>query len=348
MRALYATGRTERPLEWREADAPSLEAETDALVRPIAVAACDLDRAIVSGRSPFPGAFPLGHEFTGTVLEVGEAVTAVRPGDTVLASFQPSCGTCPRCERGASSVCAAVPNGSMYGIGAAGGDFPGAIADAIRVPWADYTLAPLTASLDPVAVASASDNLADGLRGVDGPLARRPGASVLVAGRGSIPLYAVLCARHLGAGAITVASDDPFLLATAEAHGADCLETTNWPKRFASHDVTVDCTNSLSGIAAVLRSTEPYGESTSSSIFFGKDVPVPMFNLNMRGISFHTGRVNSAAQISRVLELLGEGLDPAAIDPAVHGFDAAIDALAGEPFSRKVILEQERGTASGT
>jgi len=303
MRALYVTGRRDDPLEWRETPAPTLGSATDAIVRPLAVAACDLDRSIVSGRSPFPGEFAFGHEFTAVVESIGENVRSIAPGDVVLASFQPSCGTCPRCARGASSVCAEVPNGSMYGIGVAGGEWGGALADAIRVPWADYTLARLPTGLDAVAVASASDNLADGLRGVDGPLERRPGASVLVAGRGSIPLYAVLCARALGA------------------------ET-----------VTVDCTNDVAGLGAVMRSTEPYGECTSSSIYFGGDVPVPMFNMNMRGISFHTGRVNSAAQLPRVLELLVGGLDPNRIDPAVHRFEDAVDALASAPYSQKVIL----------
>ena len=340
MSALFATGVAERPMEWRDAAAPMLVDASDAIVQPIAVAACDLDRIIALGRSPFPGEYALGHEFTGVVLEVGDAVTALAPGDVVLASFQPSSGTCPRCARGASSVCASVPNGSMYGIGATGGDFSGALAEALRVPWADHTLRKLPPTLDPVAVASASDNLADGLRGVDGPIARRPGGSVLVVGSGSIPLYAVLCAMHLGAGAVTVASQDAFLLRTAEALGAECLPLDGWPRRFPSHDITVDCTTNVDGLAAVLRSTEPYGECTSSSIFFGGDVPVPMFNLNMRGISFHTGRVNSASQLDRVIELLSDGLDPTRIDPSVHGFDAAIDALVDEPFSRKVILER--------
>ena len=148
----------------------------------------------------------------------------------------------------------------------------------------------------------------------------------------------MLCARALGAETVTVASDDRFLLETAAALGAECLEVDEWPKRFRSHEVTVDCTNDVAGLGAVMRSTEPYGERTSSSIYFGGDVPVPMFNMNMRGISFHTGRVNSAAQLPRVLELLAGGLDPNRIDPVIHRFEDAVDALASAPYSQKVIL----------
>lgn len=339
VRALFTTPKDTAVATWRDVPEPVLQSDTDALVRPRAVALCDLDRSILARRSPFPGEFMLGHEFTGDVVAVGEGVRHLTPGDRVLASFQPSCGTCPRCQRQHTSVCASVGNGAMYGIGPAGGDWGGALADLIRVPWADANLFPLAAAIDPFAIASAADNLADGLRGIEGPLARRPGARVLVAGSGSIPLYAVACAQFLGASEIRVASADPFVLETAAALGADCLPIERWPKRFKSHDVTVDCTNDVDGLAAVIRSTEPYGECTSSSIFFGRPISVPMFEMNMRGISFHTGRVNSAADVPRVLALIEQGLDVGAINPCHGSFEAVTELAAAEPYSRKVIVE---------
>ena len=341
MQALFTTEDVKTPLQWRDTDRPQLELATDAIVQPLAVAACDLDRSICSGNSPFPGEFVLGHEFTGEVVSVGCDVEHLAVGDVVLASFQPSCGSCARCRRHHSSVCSSVPNGTMYGIGQTGGGWGGAFAEQIRVPWADYNLTGLTGQVDPAILASASDNLADGLRGVDGPLERLPGATVLVAGRGSIPLYAVLCADFLGAGDIAVASDDAFVLETAEQMGADCFAVEAWPKRFKSFDVTVDCTNSRQGLSAVLQSTAPYGECTSSSIFFGGAVDIPLFNLNMRGITFHTGRVNSAADIPRVLELISQGLNPDNINPAYCSFETVVETLHDEPFSRKVIAERE-------
>ena len=216
----------------------------------------------------------------------------------------------------------------------------GPLSEAIRVPWAEYNLRPLRTQGDDRRLASASDNLADGLRCVEGPLQRNPGGSVLVAGRGSIALYAVLCAKHLGAGVVSVASDDAFVLDTAAAMNAECLPLTSWPKRFPAHDITVDCTNSVAGLSAVMKSTAPYGECTSASIFFGKPIPVPMFNLNMLGMTFHTGRVNSAADMQHVLDLVEGGLDPDLINPAYWPFDHAIEALSSEPFSRKVIVHR--------
>lgn len=338
MRGLVYTGEKGTPLAWQDIAVPELIAPGDALVKPLAVAACDLDRSITSNASPFPGPFVLGHEFTGEVMGVGAEVAGFKPGDRVLVSFQPSCGHCSRCGFGHTSVCASVPNGTMYGIGPSGGDWGGAITDLVRVPWADANLVSLGEHLDARALASASDNLADGVRTVAPPLKRRPGASVLVAGAGSIALYAVLTAKFLGAEQVTLASKDRFVLDTAANLGATCLDVADWPQRFQSHDITVDCTNDVAGLAAVLRSTEPYGECTSASIFFGGDIALPMFNLNMRGITFHTGRVNSAASMQEVLGLVSDGLNPDAIDPAYWPLDDAIEALQTEPYSRKLIL----------
>ena len=53
---------------------PKLAGESEAIVRHLAVATCDLDALIVSGASPFPPPFQLGHEGVAEVLEVGDGV----------------------------------------------------------------------------------------------------------------------------------------------------------------------------------------------------------------------------------------------------------------------------------
>jgi alcohol dehydrogenase len=91
-------------LEWREVPAPTLQLTGQAIVRPIAVATCDLDAALIRGQAPFAGPFAFGHEFIAEVLEVGEAVQRVAPGQLVIVPFQISCGTCARCQRGQTEV----------------------------------------------------------------------------------------------------------------------------------------------------------------------------------------------------------------------------------------------------
>ncbi len=59
----------------------------------------DLDAMIVAGASPFPAPFALGHEGVAEVLDVGDGVETIKPGDRVLVPFQISCGTCARRRR---------------------------------------------------------------------------------------------------------------------------------------------------------------------------------------------------------------------------------------------------------
>jgi len=140
-------------LEWQEAPAPALLEETDALVRPVAVATCDLDAALMAGATPVSGPFAMGHEGVAEVVETGPAVVSVRTGQRVIVPFQLSCGACERCRRGLTGSCTVAGPGAMYGFEPFGGSWGGFLADLVRVPWADAMLLPLPEGVDPVAFA---------------------------------------------------------------------------------------------------------------------------------------------------------------------------------------------------
>src|SRR3954453_4807967 len=103
MRALTYAG--PEALEWRGAPEPKIESDTEAIVRHVAVATCDIDDLIVSGQAPFPAPFALGHEGVADVVDVGDSVTTVKPGDRVLVPFQLSCGTCLACRQSRTGNC---------------------------------------------------------------------------------------------------------------------------------------------------------------------------------------------------------------------------------------------------
>src|SRR5919106_1612465 len=123
-------------LEWREADEPKLEGGVEALVRPVAVATCDLDRLLVRGLAPAEGPFPFGHEGVAEVTEIGDGVRSVAPGELVSVPFQISCGECETCRRGHTGNCERVERLSMYGL-PMGTNCGGFLSDAVRVPFAD-------------------------------------------------------------------------------------------------------------------------------------------------------------------------------------------------------------------
>jgi alcohol dehydrogenase len=106
---------------WREVPVPPPPGPAAAIVHPIAVATCDLDRALALGATPFLLPLHFGHECVAEVLSTGEQVQTVNPGDRVVVPFQISCGRCPRCQAGLTANCQSVPPISMYGFGIGGG-----------------------------------------------------------------------------------------------------------------------------------------------------------------------------------------------------------------------------------
>ncbi|MCA1655407.1 MAG: alcohol dehydrogenase catalytic domain-containing protein [Pseudonocardiaceae bacterium] len=150
-------------LEWREADDPTLRGDGEALVRPLSVATCDLDKLLVMGLAPVAEPFPFGHECVAEVVEVGAAVTGVRPGDVVSVPFQVSCGACDSCRRGRTGNCQGVERLAMYGL-PMGTNYGGFLSDLVRVPFADAMLVPLPDGVAPATVASLSDNIPDAAR----------------------------------------------------------------------------------------------------------------------------------------------------------------------------------------
>jgi threonine dehydrogenase-like Zn-dependent dehydrogenase len=326
-------------LHWEDAPDPVLGTSGGALVRPLAVATCDLDVAVLTGRYPLPGPYPLGHEGVAEVVEVGAAVRSVRPGDLVIVPFQISCGGCAPCRRGRTGNCAEHPMMSTYGLGQLGGlGWGGFLADLVAVPHADAMLVPLPAGLDPVAVASASDNLPDAWRTVGPPLAATPAADVFVVGGTggscSIGLYAAGMAVALGAGRVVYSDPDPGRLAMAEALGATPLPGPP-PRKADSFPVTVDASGDPDGLRCALHSTAPDGTCTSSALY-PTDVALPLLAMYSRGLTFRTGRVHARAVLPAVLDLVGSGFDPSPVTATVAGFDDAVEALTA-PVGKTVL-----------
>lgn len=77
----------------------------DVLIRLGASGLCHTDLEVIEGQLTYPLPIVLGHEGAGTVEAVGGAVTLVRPGDKVVASWNPNCGHCFYCDRDQPILC---------------------------------------------------------------------------------------------------------------------------------------------------------------------------------------------------------------------------------------------------
>ena len=130
---------------------PQLLNPRDAIVQVSSTAICGSDLHLYNGYVPAmkPGDI-LGHEFMGTVVEVGEQVSNLNVGDRVVVPFPIACGHCFFCERGLWALCDnSNPNASfaegLYGHSPAGifgyshllGGYAGGQAEYVRVPFAD-------------------------------------------------------------------------------------------------------------------------------------------------------------------------------------------------------------------
>jgi threonine dehydrogenase-like Zn-dependent dehydrogenase len=325
-------------VEWLEVPEPVLVEPTDALVRPITVARCEIDPFLVLVGPTRAGQFALGHEAVAEVVEVGGAV-GLAPGDLVLPSFQVSCGTCPPCRRGRSAVCASYPILSDFGMEPLSGvEYGGMLSDLVRVPHASTMLTPLPAGVDPVAAASVPDNVLDGYRAVAPHLISRPGVEVLVACHGipSIGLYAAQAAVALGAGSVSVASADAEVLGLAEAVGATPLLVDFAERPPATAAIVVDCGVEPTGLRWAIRATEPEGILHSVSSYVVGEVSLPLQRMYTLGIELHIGRAHSAARLPEVVALVAEGrLHPELVTTRVVDWAEAAERFT-EPATKLV------------
>lgn len=316
--------------EWRDVPAPRLTADTDAIVRPIAVARCDLDLYIAMGVVPFAGPFAFGHEAVAEVVEAGDAA-GITPGMRVVVPFQLSCGRCANCRRGLTGTCEAYPWLTAYGLGRPGRpDRGGALSDLMYVPFADHMLVPLPAGLDPVHAASAADNIPDGWRAVAPQLAKRPGASVLVLGglAQSVALYAAGAAVALGAGRVLYLDDDADRRARAVALGAEAapLADRDPTEQF---EIVCEGTGHPAALAFAIRSTARNGSLTSVAIHLGATTPVPLTEAYYKGLHFDTSRVDARAHLPAVLDCCAQGrFKPDLVRHRTLSFADAADAMA--------------------
>lgn len=339
MKQLWFTGKNK--LEWRDVAEPRIIHPHEAIVRPLAIARCDLDLPIIRGETLFRPAFPIGHEMTAEITELGSDVRGLKVGDHCVVNFQIACGTCPACTAHHSPVCESVPFASNYGLGREAVEWGGALSERVKVPWAEAMLRPIPAGLDALHLSSLSDNMTDAFRTVAPYIKDNPRARLLIIGgvAESIACYAILEARALGAQDITYFDTDKVRADFAAALGANPMHAEKIPTRVpGEYDLTVDCSGHIDGFRAAIRSTRPYGKSITVSIFFDNKVPIPFMEMYNKGIDLSISRTHAREQTPEILELIrAQKFKPEVVTSSVVDFQSAAEAWL-EP-GRKLIVK---------
>jgi threonine dehydrogenase-like Zn-dependent dehydrogenase len=161
----------------------------------------------------------MGHEFTGTVSEVGPAVKNFQPGDAIVSPFTVSCGECFYCRRGFSSRCA---KSLLFGCAL----LDGGQAQYVRIPLADSTAVKAPPAIDSVKLCLMADIFPTGyfaadnaLGKIDPELARE--SVVVLFGCGPVGLCALVAALEHKPRALLAVDGVPSRLETAKKLGAE-------------------------------------------------------------------------------------------------------------------------------
>jgi alcohol dehydrogenase len=201
---------------WEEVPAPTLQADTDVIVRVDTTTICGSDLHILKGDTPEVTAGRiLGHEAVGTVETVGTGVKTVAVGDRVLVSCISACGTCRFCREGRYGQCL---GGGGWILGHL---IDGTQAEYVRVPFADTSTYPVPKGAVDEEILMLADILPTGYEvGVlNGHV--QPGDTVAVVGSGPIGLSAITGAKLYSPGMVIAIDLADSRLDVAKQFGAD-------------------------------------------------------------------------------------------------------------------------------
>ncbi|MCU1449738.1 MAG: alcohol dehydrogenase [Acidimicrobiales bacterium] len=288
----------------------------EVLMRVDRTAICGTDLHPYQGHMELEDGVVLGHEFLGTVVEVGSAIRSVAAGDVATCACAVSCGNCTFCRRQEPGRCAGL---RMFGMGMALGDLQGAQTEYVVVPYADRNLRTIGADVD--------DDLFDDLLFVGDVIttgyeavkkAMRPGDTVAVLGAGPIGVCAAMSARALGAAQVILIDTVDDRLKFAAEIGAtavnaataadDVLDLTDW----RGADVVVDAAGAPDALRATAGMVRAGGTISIPGVYLQESVDLPWGDFWLKGVTFTMGVTHFTNSMDEVMALILAGrLNPA-------------------------------------
>lgn len=175
-------------------------------VRLRATGLCHSDVSAMNGVLPQPAPFIPGHEGAGEVIDVGDGVTDLAPGQRVLMCWLPACGACPACKRGQTELClagfmnAGTPNFKRPGGDVFGFAGTGTFTEEVVVNAACAVPIPDDVPFDIAALIGCG--VTTGLGAAINTADVAAGSSVAVIGCGGVGISAIQGARLKGAAEI--------------------------------------------------------------------------------------------------------------------------------------------------
>jgi len=237
-------GESQLTLQWygkrdvrvKESGVPAITEPTDVIVKVTGTTVCGSDLHLYHKEIlQLQRGDILGHEWMGVVDDVGSAITNVKKGDRVVASFQIACGTCTFCKKGLSSMCDKTNSSSvqdkLYGKPFAGlfgyshfaGGYAGGQAEYVRCPFGDTNLLKIPDSVPDEKALYLSDIVPTSYHAVICADVEE-GKSVAIWGAGPIGLLAAKWCKLAKASRVIVIDNVPERLALArDTIGAEII-----------------------------------------------------------------------------------------------------------------------------
>ncbi len=232
----------------------------EVVVEVAACGICGTDKHIYNGT--FLSHYPLtpGHEFSGTIAEVGAGVMDVKAGDRVAVDPSLFCGECYYCRKLQGNHC--------LNWGAIGDTVSGAFAEYVKAPARNCYKLPDGMSFNAAALIEPLSCVVYGQK----RLQPQPGDSVLLLGAGPMSLLWTQMLRHGNAGQIVVTDLYASRLETAARHGASAtvVAGTDQGERLRElapmgFDIVIDVT----GLPEVLENGFNYVRPVGKVMIFG-------------------------------------------------------------------------------
>ncbi len=227
----------------------------EVLVQVKASGVCHTDIDVLHGRYGTPD-FPLvpGHEYAGTVEEVGTGVTNFAPGDRVVIDPNLSCGHCRACKKGLANLCETL---GAYGVSTNGGFAEFSVVKAEN----------LVAIGDmPFDMAALAEPMGCVLNGVE-VIGTEGVERALVIGAGPIGLLMAMALKTRGVAEIGLVDLAPHRLELAESFGFTPYASGS--SELAALEQQMDLSVDATGVPAVAATLPGYTANGGKVLYFG-------------------------------------------------------------------------------
>lgn len=266
-----------------------------------------------------------GHEAVGQIVETGDGVEHLEPGQRVTAYYHLVCGHCTPCQEGRAPVC--ENHRGHWGV-----DTEGGYAEYAVIPVGNAV--PVPESVDPIDATAISDAVGTPVHVASQRAAVEPGDRMMVIGAGGgVGIHLLQVAQFFGAEVTAVdIVDDKLDFCSRELGAEFTINAADESLTEAVHefgvryDSVVDFVGDTALLEEALDVMAPYGRLVNLTTFPGNTMEVSPRQLVSGEIEVIGSRYNSKFETRKAAELVADGIIEPVISEVV-GFDGVADLL---------------------